>query len=363
MGVARQRDVTPATVIPMAVLKFLAALALCLPAAAQTSKMGFLDVYFIDVEGGQATLLRAMGRETLLIDTGWAGHDSRDAKRIAAVAKEAGITKIDYVLLTHYHADHVGGVEQLAALMPIGAFIDHGPNRENTPEVTALEAEYQKVLTTGHYRHIVARPGDKLPITGMDVTVVSADGNLKGTLSAGQPNPFCKTAQPFPPDDTENARSLGVQITFGKFRILDLGDLTQDKELALMCPNNTLGHEDVLIVSHHGWDHSSNPAFIQAIAPRVAIMDNGATKGGSIAVLDTLRHSPGLETLWQLHYSKEGGAQHNTPSAYIANIGETDKGYSLRLTADPVGGFTVANSRTNRTKHYGLPRQADPARP
>lgn len=334
----------------MAARTILAALALCLPLAAQTAPPNELKIYFIDVEGGQATLFRTPTGQSLLIDTGWPGNDARDAKRIAAAAKDAGISKIDFVLLTHYHDDHVGGVPQLAALMPIGAFIDHGPNRE--PGSDALEAAYQKTLADGHYQHIVAEPGDTLPITGIQATVISADGNVKGPMAPGAPNPFCKTAPPFPADKTENARSLGTEIMFGELRILDLGDLTQDKELQLACPNNTLGQVDILIVSHHGWAQSSNPAFIDAIAPRVAIMDNGATKGGSTAVLDTIRNAPSHPDLWQLHYSEEGGTQHNSDDRFIANLTRPDDAHFLKLVAASNGAFEIFNTRTSTSRSY-----------
>src|ERR1700722_18674704 len=199
-------------------------------ASAQTAP-GKLQVYFVDVEGGQATLFVTPEKQSLLIDTGWKGHDYRDADRIAAVAHKAGLTKIDYVLITHYHADHVGGVPQLVARIPVGTFIDHGPTRELEHGITEHGyAEYQKVLATGHYKHIVAQPGELLPIAGLTARVLSADGNLipNPLPDAGEPNPFCKASEVRPADQTENARSLGTEITFGKLKILDLGDLTWD---------------------------------------------------------------------------------------------------------------------------------------
>lgn len=335
-----------------------ALLALC-TLAAPAQKPRDLQIFFVDAEGGQSTLFVTPTGQTLLIDTGWPGNDSRDAKRILAAAKSAGITKLDYVLLTHYHVDHTGGVPQLAALIPIGTFMDHGPNREFNDKATlAADAGYQKVLASGTYQHIVAKPGDTLPVTGIKATVISADGNLitSPLPGGGQPNDLCKTATPFPADKSENARSLGIEITFGSLRILDLGDLTQDKELQLVCPINRIGHPDIDIVSHHGWRESSNAAFVHALHPRVAIMDNGETKGGSLPVLETFLTSPGLETLWQLHFSAEGGADHNTPEAYIANPLHTDAGNFIKLTAHPDGSFDVLNSRTATSKHYAAKR-------
>jgi competence protein ComEC len=271
-----------------------------------------LHVYFIDVEGGQATLFVTPAHESLLIDTGWPGNDGRDADRIVAAAKRADLSKIDYVLITHFHTDHGGGVPQLTARIPVGTFIDHGVNRESAdkPTVAVWEA-YQKVLTSGKFKHIVAKPGDDLPIRGMKVKVVSSDGELidKPLPGAGQGNASCKDAEQYPADQTENGRSLGTLITFGKVRLLDLGDLTHDQEMKLMCPVNKVGKIDIYIVSHHGWSQSSSPALVYGIAPRVAIMDNGAKKGGTPSTWDIISKSPHLEDFWQLHYSEEGGAQ------------------------------------------------------
>jgi beta-lactamase superfamily II metal-dependent hydrolase len=314
-----------------------------------------LRVYFIDVEGGQSTLFVTPAGKSLLIDTGWPDNNFRDADRIVAAAKSAGVSRIDYVLITHYHDDHVGGVPQLVQRIPVDAFIVHGPNRELDHGVTERGyAAFQKVLANTKAKEIVAKPGDRLPIQGMDVTVISADGKViqKALPGAGEPNSYCKQSEIRPPDQTENARSLGVLIRFGNLKILDLGDLTWDKERDLMCPDNRLGKVDVLIVSHHGWYQSSSPALVDAIHARVAIMDNGAKKGGSIPVLDTVRNAPGIEALWQLHYSDEGGAAHNTQSEYIANLDGPDAGHDIEVTAAPDGSFTVHNGRTGFDKHY-----------
>jgi competence protein ComEC len=314
-----------------------------------------LRIYFVDVEGGQATLFVTPAGQSLLVDTGWDDHDGRDADRIVAAAKSAGLRKIDYVLITHFHEDHVGGAPQLAERIPIGTFIDHGENRESTdaPTVRVWQA-YQKLLATRKYKHITAKPGDKLPIRGMQATVMTSDGAVLDhpLPGADQENPSCKTAEQFPPDQTENARSLGILITFGKLRILDLGDLTKDKEAQLVCPVNKFGRVDIYVVSHHGWYQSGSPAFLNAIAPRVAIMDNGAKKGGTPSAWDIIEKSPRLEDLWQLHFSEEGGAAHNVAKQFIANPEGPDAGHDLELTAWPQGNFEVFNSRTEKTKQY-----------
>ena len=313
-----------------------------------------LRVFFMDVEGGQATLFVTPQGESLLIDTGWPGNNGRDADRIVAEAKKAGLSKIDYVLITHYHDDHVGGVPQLAARIPVGTFIDHGPNRELDHGITEHGyAEYQKILAAGTSKHILVKPGDILPIKGFRATVISSDGALiaKPLPGAGQTNTACETSPTKPADQTENARSLGIEIDFGKLRLVDLGDLTWDKERELMCPINKLGPVDVYIVSHHGWYQSSSPAFVHGIHPRVAIMDNGEKKGGSPGTLDTLHSSPGLEALYQLHYSTES-ADKNTAAEYIANLQGPDAGNPIELTASPDGSFRVTNTRTYLTKDF-----------
>jgi beta-lactamase superfamily II metal-dependent hydrolase len=331
-----------------------------LPKASQASPLLVnakpLQIYFVDVEGGQATLFVTPEGNSLLIDTGWAGNNGRDAERIVAAAKSAGLSKIDFVLLTHYHMDHAGGVPQLAAKMPLGTFIDHGENSEAADSGTGqVFRDYLSVVAKGNHKRIIAKPGDALPIGGIQATVVSADGEVidRPLPGAGAENPTCNIASPAKVNPTENNYSLGVLFVFGKLHILDLGDLTSDKERLLMCPANKLGAIDILIVSHHGTITSNSPELLNGIAPRVSIMDNGATKGGSPLAWDTVKKSPRLEDLWQLHYSNEGGAAHNVAESFIANpMGSADAGNYLKLTASADGSYDVYNSRTQATKHY-----------
>jgi len=314
-----------------------------------------LLIYFVDVEGGQATLFVAPNVDSLLIDTGWPENGGRDADRIVAAANDAGIHQIDHVLITHFHTDHVGGAPQLASRFAVGSFIDHGDNRESDAAATVKGWNaYQELVTNGKHTRVTVKPGDILPVKGMQALVVSSDGEVLKRAVNGEveTNPACKNADRFPADKTENQRSLGVLVSFGKLKILDLGDLTRDRELDLMCPINQLGNVDIYIVSHHGWRDSGSAVLLNSIAPRIAIMDNGANKGGSPSAWDIVKQSPRLEDFWQLHFSEEGGAAHNAPSEFIANPEGPDSGEYLRLRAWEDGSFEVFNSRTRKAKHY-----------
>ena len=320
-----------------------------------TNSKNSLKIYFVDVEGGQATLFVTPDKHSLLIDTGWPDNNNRDADRIVAAAHDAGIGKIDFVLITHFHDDHVGGAPQLASRILVGTFIDHGANRETSDAVTQKNwLAYKLLLSSGEYQHITAKPGDILPVPGIHVEVLSSDGALiqKPLPGAGEPNTACANSPQPPSDKTENPRSLGILVTFGKIRILDLGDLTADKELELMCPVNKIGKVDIYVASHHGSKQSGSAALVHAIEPRVAIMDNGAKKGGSPTAFDIIKSSPNLSDMWQLHFSEEAGPTHNTSLDLIANPSGPDSANYLKLTVNPDGTFTVFNPRTNQVKSY-----------
>jgi competence protein ComEC len=310
-----------------------------------------LDINFIDVEGGQATLVVAPSGESLLVDTGWPGFDGRDADRIVARARKAGVSRIDYLVVTHYHADHVGGVPQLAARLPIGTFVDHGPTVEQGDAPAKLFASYAEARAKG--RHLQVKPGDKVPIRGVDVQVVTAGGEhiAQPLAGAGAANPLCPDFKPKDVDPSENARSVGLMLTYGRFRLVNLGDLTWNKEHDLVCPNNRLGTVDVYLTTHHGLDQSGAPVIVHALRPRVAVMNNGARKGGTPPAWQTVRSSPGLEDFWQLHYASAAGSDHNAAEAFIANMDESTA-HGIRISASNDGTFTVTNGRNGLSKRY-----------
>jgi beta-lactamase superfamily II metal-dependent hydrolase len=309
-----------------------------------------LDIYFIDVEGGQATLFVTPSGESMLIDTGYPGLGDRDVNRVLGTIKEAGLTKLDYLLVTHYHNDHVGNAATIGARIPVGTFVDHGPSVETDTAATAIYDAYVKGRERG--KHLLVKPGDKVPIRDLDVTIVTAGGDHITRPLAGpaQANPDCAAYTPKDPDPSENARSVGSLIAFGRFRMIDLGDLTWNKEQELVCPNNLLGTVDLYLTTHHGLAQSNAPVIVRALRPRVAVMNNGPTKGGAPEAIRTIKASPGLEDFWQLHYSIEAATE-NMPQPMIANLDES-AAHFIKVSAQRDGSFTVTNSRTKQTKSY-----------
>jgi competence protein ComEC len=324
-----------------------------------------LQIYFIDVEGGQSTLIVTPDRHSFLIDTGWAGngsgfnpgdpHVARDANRVAAAAHDAGLKKIDYLYITHFHSDHDGGVKELSQLMPIGTFIDHGAPADGAMSGSDSETKrafdaYTEARAKG--RHLEPHPGDRLPLSDVEAIVVSSSGStLAHPLpDAGAANPACQ-AQPIPAGDPfENPRSTGVVIRYGQFRFLDLGDLTGQPLFDLACPRDLVGPVDVYLVAHHGGPDASDPATFAAFKPRVAVMNNGLKKGGSLATYQALHHVAGLQDVWQLHVSGAAGDSNFSPQN-IANLDESTSHW-IKLEAKSDGSFRVFNQRTAEWKSY-----------
>src|SRR5260370_14992631 len=311
-----------------------------------------LRVYAIDVEGGKSTLYVSPSGQSMLVDAGYQGFKNRDADRVVAAAKAAGVTQIDYLVITHYHVDHVGGVPQLVAKMPIRNFVDHGQNFESVKDNGGAYGDYVAVRAKGN--HIEVKAGDRSPITGIDVEVVTASGKAiaKPLPGAGQANLLCAGYRPVEPDKGENAHSIGMMITFSKFRLVDLGDLHWNQEYDLACPNNLLGTVDVYMTTHHAKPTSGAPAIVQALRPKAAIMNNGPNSGGSEPAWQTIHESPGTPDLWQLHYAAGSDKKHNAPADLIANTGANCRGDWIELSARQDGSFTIENGRTQMKKPY-----------
>jgi competence protein ComEC len=324
-------------------------LALAAPAARP------LQIYWIDAEGGAATLIVSPGGQSLLIDSANRRPDDRDARRIAAAAHDAGLSKIDMLLTTHYHGDHLGAAEALTKLIPVDLFVDHGDSVEMDRPKAADTYKAYVALTGGKRRSV--KPGDHIPLPGLQVTVVAAGGKvIDRPLKGGGPNKeLCKTVETHKPDpDPENNQSVGIVLSYGKFDFLDLGDLPWDHELPLVCPLNRVGQVDVYQTTHHGLDRSGAPQVVWAARPRVAIMNNGPRKGGPASTFEILRKSPGLEDIWQGHLALGTPKEVNTAESMIANLdpSETCKGNWLKASVAADGSYTITNPRTGYSKTY-----------
>ncbi len=318
-----------------------------------------LKLYFIDVEGGQATLIVTPSGQSMLVDTGWPTDTLRDAERIAAAAKRAGVGTVDYLVITHYHADHVGGMEQLASRLKFRTVITHGPTTESNKGGETMMATFRAAMTASGAKEIVVKPGDTIPLKGIDVRVLASNRQLIDSSPKGAvPNAACDGVVPRRPDTSDNSASVGMLFTFGGFRFLDLGDLTQDLEFQMACPVNRIGEVDLFLTTHHGSGQSNAPELVHALKSRVAIMNNGARKGGDPPVLKTVRSAPGLEDLWMLHYSVAAGDDGNVAEPLIANLGDVsdpavkDTGFGINVTVQPNGSFTVVNERNSVSKTY-----------
>jgi beta-lactamase superfamily II metal-dependent hydrolase len=368
-----------------------AAVSLVVFAGAQSRQRTTLDIYVVDVEGGNATLFVAPSGESVLIDSGNGGAAAtRDADRIMAAAKDAGLTQIDALITTHWHGDHFGGMNELASRIPIRHFIDHGPNIERAAAADEfLQTTYPALFAKA--RRTIAKPGDKVSISGVEWRIVSSAGKaittpLPGEKGAGRPNPYCasftrQTVNPVsgqPSANTEDTQSVGSSIIFGKFRTLHLGDLGWNQEFDLMCPTNRIGTLDLLVVSRHGQPSSNSELLVHALQPRVGVMNNGTRKGGQPDAMRVLYSSPGLEDLWQIHFSLLSGQEYTAPGIFIANMFDEPQAsmplaaltlppgatgvppppqhngpaYWIKVSARTDGTFTVTNSRNGFSKIY-----------
>jgi hypothetical protein len=271
------------------------------------------------------------------------------------------------VLITHYHVDHVGGAVKLLSEFPVGTILDHGPNRETPsadapPAFAAFQpvALYPKYLEAirGH-KHRTLKAGDTLNVGSLRMTVVTSDGATidRALPGAGETIAECSSMNLLDENGgEENVRSVGVVLTFGRSRIASFGDLTWNVEKALVCPHDKVGPVDLFFVSNHGTHLNNSPALLHALAPRIAIVGNGAKKGGDAETYETVSHSPRLKRLWQLHFAERAGIEHNAPEVNIANPSSAgDMHASLEVVVTKQGGFTVTNGRTGLSESYVPP--------
>jgi competence protein ComEC len=344
---------------------------LLVPAGLLQPQSRNLEIYWVDVEGGAATLLISPSGESMLIDTGFE-VDGRDAKRIYAAAQQAGLKKIDYVVISHYHADHVGGLAALSKMIPLGKFYGRGDEIE---PVNQKWLDSYRAASAG--KRTIVKPGDRIPIKGIEVLVVSSDGKLLDKpLTGGGPNALCATAEQKAPAGPENQYMVGTLITFGRFKLLALIDLDWEKEMELVCPVNKLGTVTLYQSGRHGsFDGAGSPALLGAIRPQVAVINNGPKKGlgqvddtvrsitpAGIKVTPYERNAyarlskiPGIEGIWQGHQSLlDKDPSHNTSPDMIANLDDTAdcKGNWIKASVEPSGRLTITNGRNGFSKSY-----------
>ena len=323
-------------------------------AAAPAPAADTMDVHVIDVEGGKSVLIVSPSGESLVYDIGSPGREGRDVNRVVEALQAAGIKQIDYLVISHYDGDHMGDVPLLASKFPIRRIIDNGPPKTTNKGIPQRYETY--AVVRDKLNPLVVHPGDKLPIRGIDITVVAAGTRVieKPLPGGGSPNAACAgaTQEAEIPDDLEDNMSIGLLVTFGRFRMLDLADLEAHYQYKLMCPNNPIGPVDVYHVSVHGQDKGISPVFDHAVGARVALMGNGPLKGGSLKAWRTLKSAPGLEDIWMSHYSVANAKEDNPPENFIANLEAECKWKTIRLSARPDGSFTVTNGRNGFSKSY-----------
>ncbi len=313
-----------------------------------------LDIYTIDVEGGKSVLVVSPSGESLLVDAGWPAAGNREAstERIVAALKSAGLNQLDYLLISHFDIDHLGDVPALAARFPIRHILDHGqPAAADRNRFNAYDELRQKI------GHTVLKPGDKLPLKGVDIEVVTSAGKLLTTplKGAGAANPLCATHPQAAAieRDVEDDQSIGLLFEFGAFRMLDLADLEAHLSHELVCPANLIGTVDVYHVNVHGQFKGMAAELTGAIRPTVALVGNGARKGGDPATWPILRATPGLEDIWQVHYSAAGTHDTNPPPDFIANLDQpADEFAVLKLAVHSDGTYVITNTRNGFTKTY-----------
>ncbi len=323
-----------------------------------------LSIYFVDTEGGAATLIVSPAGESTLIDCGNPGE--RDAERIYRTATQAGIKQIDNLIITHWHLDHYGGVAALAHRMPIKHFYDRGipdVSTDDPDHFPTLIAAYQ-AAAQGASKEL--HPGDEVPLVQLgDVPIhlrcLVARGETVPDMPDTQVNGLAKSNKPKPDDPSDNARSLGFLLSFGGFRFLDLGDLTWNIEYKLVAPTDKIGLIDVYQSTHHGLDVSNNPVLIRTVRPYVAIYNNGPHKGGAPALTATLRDVGSLQAIFQLHRNLDAGPEDNAPADLIANVEPEAacKGEGIKLSVVPDGKSYTVQVGSKRKPVRFMTRMAD----
>ena len=318
-----------------------------LVAAAAPSTAKNLEIYVIDVEGGKSVLLVSPSGQSMLIDAGWPALKDHQPStdRIVEAVRAAGLKRIDLLVISHFDIDHLGDVPALAARVSIGRVFDHGG-----PGTNALFPPY--AAARDKIGHTVLQAGDTIPLKGVDIRVLSTFGRL--IPNYGTPNPLCNTYKQSAalPADKEDDNSIGMLITFGKFKMLDLADLEAHLSHGLVCPANAIGLVSVYNVNVHGQFKGIAPELVGALQAPVFVQANGARKGADAQSWPVLKAAPGLKDIWQLHTSLNAGHDANPPDDFVVNREPLDTFKCLRISASKSGAFTVTNGRSGFQKTY-----------
>ena len=331
-------------------------------AGPDTAPRKTLDIFYVDVEGGAATLIVTPAGESILVDAGWPGFNGRDAERVQAAMKRAGIAEIDHLIMTHYHIDHFGGIPELARRVKIHHFYDHGPMK-SLDEDKDFAPKYAAYQEAAHGASIQLKPGSSIKLKQAPGTppvylqcLAARTETIAPKAMAGVPNPECASAKPIDDDPSDNARSIVFVLRYGAFDFLDSGDLTWNIEQKLACPQNLIGSIDLYQVAHHGMNISNNPALLRSLQPTVAIMNNGPRKGGHPDTVKWLRELPSLKGFWALHRNITSAPEQNAAEDFIANPDpKNDEARMIRVAVDAARrNFTVVNDRNGKSETYPL---------
>ncbi|HEV8544353.1 MAG TPA: MBL fold metallo-hydrolase [Verrucomicrobiae bacterium] len=308
-----------------------------------------LDMYWVDVEGGAGTLIVTPAGESIVIDTGMPG--GRDAKRIAKAAKDAGLRQIDYLFTTHLHMDHFGGAAELSEMIPIVTVYDNGipdKNPDNPADTAGFEKSIRPYREMKVQKRVVIHPGDVIPLKQADSgaklelrCIAAMQQTIPGHHGAAGTD--CAKAVERAKDTGDNANSIVLLLKFGDFKMFDGGDLTWNNEAKLVCPENLVGHVDIYDVDHHGLDLSNNPILVHSLAPTVAIMSNGTSKGCGAETFHTLKNTSSIQAIYQIHRNLRPDSENNTEAEYIANPEKDCEANYIKVSVEPSGkSYTVS---------------------